>query len=634
MCGIAGIYNYESCEPVSVDVLKKMADSIRHRGPDDEGYYVDDAAGVGFCHRRLSIIDLLTGQQPMSNAKKSIWIIFNGEIYNFIELKKDLQADGHTFYTKSDTEVIINLYEKYGINGFSKLNGIFAFAIYDKRDRSVILSRDRFGVKPLYYTIMNGKLLFSSEIKAIFRNPIVDRGVDYESVSNFFTFRYNSSPQTLFRNIKKLEPGKYLKVTSTGKVDLNSYSDDSPKINNKISISEAVEEYQRLFEIAVRRQMISDVPVGLLLSGGVDSAAIGYLMQQENKNKIKTFTIGFSGKGDFNELYDAKKTAEFIGSDHHEMIISQKEYLDFFIKSTYYTEEPIAQVSIPLLYYVSKLASSYLKVVLTGQGADEPLAGYKRYLGEKYISKYFPILRLVPLRMITKILPRNERFKRAVYASKFNNELERFLAIYTIFTPEEKSKLFIPEIKEKIKNNNLNRIGELYKQTSNLKDTLSKLLFIDTRLSLSDNLLLFGDKMSMAHSLEMRVPFLDIELVQFIESLPSTMKLKGLTHKFIHKKAVTKWLPSDIIHRKKRAFTTPLDEWLQSSMANYIKELFNDDNSAVRKYFDISYINLLINQHQLRKYNHERKLLSLLAFEFWCKNFFENINTVQAHDVC
>jgi asparagine synthase (glutamine-hydrolysing) len=236
--------------------------------------------------------------------------------------------------------------------------------------------------------------------------------------------------------------------------------------------------------------------------------------------------------------------------------------------------------------------------------------------------------------MITKILPRNERFKRAVYASKFNNELERFLAIYTIFTPEEKSKLFIPEIKEKIKNNNLNRIGELYKQTSNLKDTLSKLLFIDTRLSLSDNLLLFGDKMSMAHSLEMRVPFLDIELVQFIESLPSTMKLKGLTHKFIHKKAVTKWLPSDIIYRKKREFTTPLDEWLQSSLANYIKELFNDDNSAARKYFDISYINLLINQHQLRKYNHERKLLSLLAFEFWCKNFFENINTVQAHDVC
>ena len=623
MCGIAGKFNYLSKEPVDSDLIRRMCDSIRHRGPDEDGCYVDELFTVGLGHRRLSILDIATGQQPMSNATGDVWIVFNGEIYNFPELKAELQRKNHQFRTTSDTEVIIHLYEEYGERAFSRLNGIFAFAIYDGRKRCLLLARDHFGVKPLYYTLRNGSLIFGSEIKAILQDPSVPRELDYEAFNSFLTFRYNPSPGTLFKDIQKLYPGYYFKITSGGAAELHSYWDYVPTINRSISEHDAIEQYQTLLENAVRRQMLSDVPVGLLLSGGIDSAVVGYLMQQHQRDRIKTFTIGFAGKGEYNELDDARRTAEFIGSEHFELTLPPTQYVDFFLRSFHYTEEPIAEPTIPALYYVSKLAASHVKVVLAGQGADEPLAGYHRYVGEKYISTLAPVLRMLPLKTIAGLLPRNERFKRASYASQFSGELQRFVAIYTIFTSAQKEMLLADHIKKDLRNVDEKLVERLYSETGALNDTLSKLLFVDTRISLADNLLLFGDKMTMANSLEMRVPFLDLELVCFLESLPSSLKLRGRTGKYIHKKALQQWLPRDIILRKKRGFATPMDEWLQGDFADTARKLLNAQDSASRMYFNIGFVNQMLEQHQSRRENFERHIFALLSFELWHKTFFE-----------
>ncbi|MBN2012311.1 asparagine synthase (glutamine-hydrolyzing) [candidate division KSB1 bacterium] len=622
MCGICGVYNYQKNDEVTFDLLKKMTASLQHRGPDDEGIWLDVKEGIGLGHRRLSIIDLTTGQQPMSNADKSIWLVFNGEIYNFPELKKELQRKGIKFHTTSDTEVIIYAYQEWGVNAFSRLNGIFAFAIYDCRNRSVILVRDQFGVKPIYYALHQGTLLFGSELKSILEFPNFPRSLSTDALNSFLTFRYNPSPQTMFNGIQKLEPGYYIRVDEQGTIEKTSYWNYQPVTNEDITEVEAIAEYQHLLEKVVSSQMISDVPVGLLLSGGIDSAVIGRLMQQVASKPIKTFTVGFSGRGDYNELDDAKKTAEYIGSEHYELVISQKEYFDFFLQSFTYTEEPIAETTIPALYYITKLAASHLKVVLAGQGADEPLAGYQRYFGEQMINRYRILLRLLPLQLISHYVPRNERFKRAVYASRFQDELKRFVGIYTIFTPAQKQGLMLLSQFDSTIDESM--VARLHLQTNGLKDSLSRLLYIDTRLHLADNLLLFGDKMSMANSLEMRVPFLDIQLVTFLESLPASMKLRGKTHKYIHKKALHKWLPQDIIHRKKRGFQTPMDEWLQNDLAVTARRLFVAPTSACRTYFHLDYVMKMLDAHIARHDNFMRQIFALLSFEIWYQKFFEN----------
>jgi len=624
MCGIVGIFHSRN-KVIDEALLKRMCDSVRHRGPDGDGTFVDQHHHVGLGHRRLSIVDLTTGAQPMSNEEQDIWLIFNGEIYNYPDLKRELTAKGYRFRTTSDTEVIIHMYREYGEACFARFNGIFALAIFDMRHGSLVLARDHFGVKPLYYTLQDGTLTFGSEIKALLQDKSFRRELDLEALHSFLTFRYSPSPQTLFRNVRKLYPGHYLKIHSTGTSDLQSFWNYRPG-QQLISEEDAVVEYQDLLEKAVKRQMMSDVPLGLLLSGGVDSAVIGYLMQSFSKDTIKTFTIGFEGKGDYNELDDARNSSEFIASEHFEMTLTRQEYLEFFYRSFHFSEEPIAETTIPALYYVSQLASRHVKVALAGQGADEPLAGYKRYFGERELSRYFPLLHALPLETVARLVPRNERFKRAAYASGFADELKRMLAIHTIFTPAQKAKLLRRDVHALLTDVDLQLLERLYDEAASLGDSLSKILYIDTRMSLSDNLLLFGDKMSMANSLEMRVPFLDVDLIRFIESLPSSMKLRGSTHKYIHKRAVKKWIPEEIIVRRKRGFATPMDEWLQSDLSNVARDLFNDAASAARKYFNLDYINEMLDQHQRRQENFQRGIFCLLSFEMWHKTFFEQVS--------
>lgn len=622
MCGIAGVV--DTSGNLQEALLERMSEVIRHRGPDDKGIYFDRENGVGIVHRRLSIIDLQCGHQPMSSFDEKCVITFNGEIYNYKELRNDLMKSGMNFKTNSDTEVILNIYKQYGIDGFNYLNGMFAFAIYDKEKKKVVLARDNFGVKPLYYSFTSNGLTFGSEIKAILQNKNYKAELDYNAFNSFLTYRYNPSPQTLFQNIFKLKPGEYLEYSLNSEYKLDSFDKSVPKINHDIIENEAIEEYARLLEKSVSRQLTSDVPVGLFLSGGIDSAVLGYFMNKNNPNEFDSFTVGFSGEGSYNEIDDANISSAFIKSQNHSRILSKEEYLNFFQKSFYHLEEPVAEATVPALYYLSQLAVKNVKVVLAGQGADEPLAGYRRYYGESKISKYQSLLNMLPLNTLSEILPRNERLKRASYASKFTNEIDRFLAIYTIFTPEQKSQLLNDDIKGKIKNNDLDLLKPLYKRTENFEDSLSKILFIDTRMKLSDDLLMFGDKMTMANSLEMRVPYLDKELVAFLETLPSNFKLRGSKHKYIHKKAAEKWLPAEIINREKRGFETPMDEWLQGSFADDAKEIFNAKNSASRNFFNLGFLNRMIDLHKSGKENYLRHIFALLSFEMWYKTFFEN----------
>lgn len=622
MCGIAGVV--DTSGKLNKSLLEKMSEVIRHRGPDDNGVYFDREKGVGFVHRRLSIIDLKSGHQPMYSYDNSCVITFNGEIYNYKNINAELLKEGMKFRTNSDTETILNVYLKQGIAGFNLLNGMFAFAIYDKKKNKVILARDNFGVKPLYYSFTTDGLTFGSEIKAILENKDYKPELDYTAFNSFLTYRYNPSPQTLFKNIFKMKSGEYLEYNLDGSYSLNFFDKSKPEIDYAIKEADAVEEYSRLLENSVGRQLTGDVPVGLFLSGGIDSAVLGHFMEKEIKENYDSFTIGFTGQGSYNEINDANYSAEVIGSKNYTRTLSKVEYINFFQKSFYYLEEPVAEATVPALYYLSQLASAHVKVVLAGQGADEPLAGYRRYYGESKISKYQSLLNLLPLNLLSELLPRNERLKRASYASQFINEIERFLAIYTIFTPEQKNQLLKDDVKNKMSDEDLDLLRPLYSRTEKLDDSLSKILFIDTRMKLSDDLLMFGDKMTMANSLEMRVPYLDKELVNFLETLPSDLKLRGSKHKYIHKKAAAKWLPQGIINRKKMGFETPMDEWLQGSFADDAKIIFNDKNSASRNFFNLEYLNNMIDLHKSGKENYLRHIFALLSFEMWYKTFFEN----------
>jgi len=622
MCGLAGIYNYRDKCPIDAGILKQMGDLIAHRGPDEVGYYTNDSGNVGLVHRRLSIIDLAAGQQPMCDAEGKMWIVFNGEIYNYKVLRDELNAFGYRFNTNSDTEVLLNYYKHFGVKGLQKLNGIFSFAVYDQNAEELVLARDHFGVKPLYYANINGSFIFSSEVKSLISTPFLAAEVNTEALNQFLTFRYNPSPTTLFQNIQKLQAGHYLKLNKLGQVILGSFWDYRPKINKNIKESDAIAEYQFLLDRAVQRQLVSDVPVGLFLSGGVDSAVVGALMRKHNGGTFNSYSVGFEGKGSFNELSDAASTAKWINSQHYKYTITQQEYLQTFFSSMYYTEEPIAEPTIPALFYVSKLAREHGKVVLSGQGADEPLAGYRRYLGEKVISKFGGLLNKVPISFISDFFPRSESLHRAKYAIRFDHELHRFLAIYSIFTEEEKKQLLLDYNPQKII---LDSVERLYKETNGLTDSLAKILYIDTRQTLSDNLLIFGDKITMANSLECRVPFLDIDLIMFLESLPSNLKLNGFTHKYIHKKSVRKWLPDEIIYRKKRAFATPMDQWLQNDLANKFLDLIDEPNSGCARFFNKAYIRRIVQLHRERKANYYRRIFTLFSFEIWYRQFIVNV---------
>lgn len=619
MCGVAGIFNYETGRRVDAAVLDRMGIVLAHRGPDGSGTYRDDDAGLALTHRRLSILDLTTGEQPMSYGGGRFWTVFNGEIYNYRELRTNLEKRGHSFRTTSDTEVLVAMFAEFGMDAFARLNGIFGCALYDSKQHELVIARDRFGVKPIYFSQRQGSISFASEIKALLQDPELPLDLDCESLVTFLQLRYNPSPGTLLRSVRKLPPGHLLVAKNGAQPSVRSYWEDSPVTRRNVTEREAIDEYCALLEQSIKRQMVSDVPVGLLLSGGIDSAAVGLLMGKHAGYRVKTFSVGFEGAGDYNELDDAATTAALIGSEHFQFTITQSEYVNFFLNSFKITEEPIAEPTIPALHYVSRLAAGHVKVVLSGQGADEPLAGYRKYFAEKYLVTYGGFLRALPLGLLSRGFNRSERLKRGIYASQFHSELERFYAINTIFTPGQLGNLVLPGFAPGTSSGVPTRFKTLHTQARGLSDSLSRFLYLDVRTYLADDLLIFGDKVSMAHSLELRVPFLDNDLMSFLESLPGSFKLRGNTHKYIHRRALSRWLPSSILRRKKRGFLTPVDEWFRSDLGDVTRDLLNSSDSASKGIFDIRYANTLIDAHQTGRENYHRHLFALLSWELWSR---------------
>lgn len=622
MCGICGIFYY-SGNLVNSDLLDRMTDILGHRGPDGEGRFSENGVGLG--HRRLSIIDVSGGAQPMENEDGRIKIVFNGEIYNFLELRKELISAGHQFKTRSDTEVIVHAYEEWGKSCVRHFNGMFAFALWDERENELFIARDHLGIKPLYFIELHDRLLFASEIKALLQDPECPREVDTEALSELFTFRYVPSPKTLFKHIRKLPPGHFMAASRNG-LNIERFWKWIPTIRRDSDEQSLSEEYCALLEDTVRIQLRSDVPLGLFLSSGVDSAALLAIMNKMSTTAINTFTIGFEGGEKTNEVDDARKLAKMFGADHSFMVIKPEDYLKYYESYLWDLEEPVGNESAAAFYFVSKITSTKVKVALTGQGADEPWAGYDRYKGIKLSACYSRLPAFVTngfAEIVKKIPGRYERMKRGALSLSESDMLTRFTKVYSFFSDDMKQKLFKGLFKQQFGDNghtSKSALQHLQRNVSHL-DPVTQMLYIDTRANLPDDLLMVGDKTSMANSLEVRVPYLDYRLIEFIESLPPTLKLKGLTGKYLHKKAMEKYLPKNIIYQKKKGFANPVEEWFRTRMRSFVEEFLLAPDAGVAQYFDQKYIRQMLSQDRVGKEQLRRHIYLLVSFEMWHRMF-------------
>lgn len=624
MCGICGIFDFKG-ERVQRELVQKMSNAIRHRGPDGEGQYVCNRVGLG--HRRLSIIDLEGGNQPITNEDNSLHVIFNGEIYNFIELREELEKKGHVFKTRSDTEVIVHGYEEWGVDCPNHFNGIFAFCIWDHKLSRLFLARDHLGVKPLYYVVVGNRFLFASEIKALLQDEECPREVNLSGLGQLFTLRYVPSPNTLFREIKKLPPAHYMLVTTEG-TDVQRYWRWTPHIREDIDERTLIATYQNLVEDAVRLQMRSDVPVGLFLSSGVDSGALLALMSKQASGQVHTFTIGFEDGLRSNETADARELARQFGADHSEMMVSPRDYENYYERYLWDLEEPVGNETAAAFYFVSRIASEKVKVALTGQGADEPWAGYQRYLGARLSSVYSRLPHLLTDQILEPTVARlvkNELLRRGVQSLSEPDVLTRLVRIYSFYTPEMKARLFRPWLREQISSDGIEARESLKRLQSEVAglDPMTQMTYIDTRANLPDDLLMVGDKTAMANSLEARVPYLDYRLIEFAETLPPHLKLRGLEGKYLHKKALAKWLPKKVVYRKKKGFANPIAKWLQSQMKTFLGDCLMSKHSAVHKYFDEEYVGQLIANHKAGRQHYLRHIYLLISFELWHQQFIK-----------
>lgn len=619
MCGICGIDHYRDRRPVDERLLREMTAVIAHRGPDDDGFFLDGGLGLGM--RRLSIIDLEGGAQPIASESGTVVTVFNGEIYNFRELRRELESLGHVFRTRTDTETIVHGYERWGLGVLAHLNGMFGIAIWDSSQQLLIIARDPYGIKPLYYCDDGSTLCFGSEIRSILCDDTVSREVNRAALDTFLTLSYVPSPETAFAGIAKVPPGFAVLCTPDGS-RLHRFHSVLPRVLDVERSDEPalIERLQNLIAAAVRRQMVADVPVGALLSGGVDSTATATIMSGLSDAPIDTFTVGFGSDYDLDETRYARETAQRLGSRHHEIIVSATEFAEFLPLSVWHLEEPVATDSTLAYFKVCALARQSVKVVLTGQGADEPFAGYPRHLGEFYGE----LLRRVPsglregvLTPLVEHLPRTEQLKRAVRSLGIPDAADRRRAVWTIMDADFRRRLY----RDGQTTSQVSRVGSLWEDDVRDLDVLNQMLYLDARLSLADNLLMYGDKMAMAVSLEARVPFLDLELMRLVESIPAGLKIRGLTRKYILKRALAKWVPRDIIQRRKIAFRPPIDQWLRSDLTSHLADVLLADGSGSMEYFDRQAVKGMIVDHASGRQDYRRALLSLLVFELWHGQF-------------
>jgi asparagine synthase (glutamine-hydrolysing) len=623
VCGICGKLNFDPEAKVSTGLLKAMADTIHHRGPDDEGYYTSGQAGLGF--RRLSIIDLATGHQPIGNEDGSVWVVFNGEIYNYKELGDYLREKGHILRTQTDTEVIVHLYEELGEACVEKLRGMFAFAIWDDRQKVMFLARDRVGIKPLYYWQSNKCLIFASEIKAILADPSVNAEVFPEMIDRFLTFNYMPGEETLFKNIYKLAPGSCMTIKD-GKVKTRQYWDLKFAPAER-SMQQAEQELMGMLEESVRLHMISDVPVGFLLSGGVDSTAMLGLAVGKTDKTLNSFTIGFSAPGIADERPFAAMAAKRYGSEHHEMTINAQDFMDFLPKFAWHMEEPVCEPPAVALYYVSRMAKDHVKVLISGEGGDEAFAGYPNYRNflwlERFKSAFKPFMGSIAAgtRMVNGAM-KSDRVAR--YAELMNVPFESYYFGRT-YSPnsyfnDPANHPYTNDFSRKVNKTLSLRGAQKYLTQNTATGRVNRMLYVDTKTWLPDELLVKADKITMANSIELRVPFLDHKFLEFAATLPENFKVRGLKTKFLAKKTLEGLVPQEILDRKKAGFPVPYARWMRTELKDWVRDILFDRESMNRGYFDKNSIEQMVKQDSDGG-SYPKEIFSLVALELWHRQF-------------
>ena len=623
MCGICGIFFSDRDWHVTGDVLAGMNRRIVHRGPDDEGFFVEE--NVGLAMRRLSIIDVKTGHQPLANENHDVWIVFNGEIYNHAELRADLEAKGHRYRSRSDTETIVHLYEEYGRDCVKYLRGMFAFAIWDRRKRVLFAARDRFGIKPFYYRWDGKALLFGSEIKTILAYPGVTAEFNRSTLAEYLAFGYITGPETMFAGIRKLMPGHTMQLSEGGEPKIERYWDLTTEVDREARPREYyVKTYRDLLESAVKSHLMSDVPLGMFLSGGLDSSAVAALATKIRGDQIKTFAVGY-GEEAFSELRYAREVAAHIQSDHHEVRLTREEFFENLPRLIWHEDEPIVWPSSVSLYAVARLARQHVTVVLTGEGSDETLGGYTRYAWTLLNARMDRTYRALTTQGMRQLV------RKAVHASPLSAALHRKLEhtflvrdgnswpsfyydnFFSAFAAIEQAKLLTPTA--------LAEAGDAYAGSMaawdrSHGDLLHRLLYADINSYLIE-LLMKQDQMSMAASVESRVPFLDHELVEFTASIPAKYSIQGMAGKFILKQAVEDLLPRSIVYREKMGFPTPWEYWLAGSQLDDLERMLLEPRTSERGLFRAETVEQLFAEHRNKVRDHGNRIWRLINLEVW-----------------
>jgi asparagine synthase (glutamine-hydrolysing) len=619
MCGICGQFNFAQNEPVEPATIRRMTGTIVHRGPDDEGYFISGPVGLGF--RRLSIIDLAGGHQPMSDAEETVWVIFNGEIYNYKELRAELQAKGHQFRTNSDTEVIIHGYKEWGTDVFNRLNGMFGLAIWDVPNERLVLARDAMGIKLIYYKIENGELTFGSEIRPILAATNSHSKMDPVALNLFLRFRYTPSPLTIFQGIRKLAPGTMLVFERGGYREERWYNYTPVPFSNPKEDKEASEELLELYRRAVRRHLLSDVPVGILLSGGLDSGLLLALMNEQG-GPWPAYTIGYGEKFEDDELADAKETAALLGARHIPVKLDRAAFERSLPKIVECLEEPISTSSIVPMYFVSQRARHDVKVALIGQGPDELFGGYKRHLGVRYgnLWRRLPTALRSVVGFAVHGLPRNETLKRGAYSLGLENRLTRYQHVFSLAPGTTIDGLFRDDLLPAEQGHELVDYWRALVPQMEHIDELGGFQLLEIRSSLPDELLMYADKLSMAHSLEVRVPYLDRTVVEYVQRLSASFKIRRGTRKWIHRRVCQSYLPPRMLKRKKRGFAANVvDGWLRSSAQGQFSELLLDENSLMFGLLKPEPVRRLLNDHRSGRQDNHKLLFSLVMLEQWLR---------------
>jgi asparagine synthase (glutamine-hydrolysing) len=630
MCGVYGLLNWGGDRETRARLLCQMGHAVRHRGPDDEGAHVDDHAAIGM--RRLSIIDVAGGHQPISNEDGSVWAVCNGEIYNFQEIRTRLQQRGHTFRTRSDSEVAVHLYEDEGVEGFGQLRGMFALAIWDAPRARLVLVRDRLGKKPLYLWRDARRLAFGSEIKSLLELTDVDRRLDHRALRDYLALGYVPAPATLFEGITKVAPGHYVVADATGVVERPYWQLSPPAGRETWSEADWIERVREKFVESVRIRLISDVPLGAFLSGGLDSSAIVAVMARLLKEPVKTYTIGY-GSGD--QLYDerpyARLVADAFKTDHHEIVV-QPDVARLLPRLIWHLDEPIADSALITTYLVARLARESVTVILSGVGGDELFGGYHRYLGDAMTRYYARIPRVIRRGLLPLLqrLPQDRhsswksyvRYATAVASAADGEPLERYRDYVTLFSEAAQQRLLRDEVLASTAGDAHDALRAYHDEFTG-PDALNRIMYTDIKTSLVEDLLALTDKMTMAASVECRAPFVDHELVELVSHMPSALKVRGVSMKYLFKKVIEPWLPARVVHRGKRGFGAPIGAWLRHDLNALVADTLSESAVGKRGLFNWDAVRETVAAHAAERQDNTDRLLALVNLELWFRIFID-----------